>query len=177
MEHQDTWKCIPGWEQLYWCSYHGKIKSKKQILKPSIQKCGHLRVSLSKNGKITYHLVHKLILLSFIGKKPKGKECCHKDGNPANNKLSNLYYGTRSENISDAKKHGTFPMGNNRPGAKLTNEQAIKIYSLCSLEFKDRYIAELFNVSVGCIVQIRLGNNWKEITRGIPIRRRGKSSL
>lgn len=35
-----------------------------------------------------------------------GKEILHADGNPANNKLENLRYGTRSENILDVFRVG-----------------------------------------------------------------------
>lgn len=192
MIEQEEWREIPGWEGLYSVSTYGNVKShqriisekrkedwkpkiytiKEKILKASKQKCGHLRVSLSMNGKITYHLIHKLVLFAFIGIKPSRMECCHKDGNPSNNKLSNLYYGTRSQNIADAKRHGTFPIGSQRPGAILTAQEALEIYAYCKQGFKDKDIAKQYGVTKGCVVQIRLGNNWKEITGGERISKR-----
>jgi len=50
--------------------------------------------------------IHRLVLETFIGKRPKGMVCRHLDGNSCNNKLSNLKWGTQKENIADAFKHG-----------------------------------------------------------------------
>ena len=192
MTEQEEWREIPGWEGLYSVSTYGRVKSHQRliqekrkdgwkpkeyiidekILKPSKQKSGHLRVSLSRDRQIKFRLIHQLVLETFIGYKPRGKECCHKDGNPSNNHLSNLYYGTRSQNIADAKRHGTFPMGNQRPGARLTNQEAFEIYTYCKQGFKDEDIAKQYGVTKGCVVQIRLGNNWKEVTGGERISKR-----
>jgi hypothetical protein len=186
MYDQEIWKEIPGWEGLYSVSDKGKVRSEKRtidairrdgwekqvytiperILKPSIQPTGHLRVSLSKNSKIKYRMIHSLVLLAFIGIRPLERECCHIDGNPANNNLSNLYYGTRSQNISDAKKHGTFPMGINRPGALINPTIAKEIYNLSKNGMKSIDIAKKFNLTRACVVQVTLGNNWKEHTGG-----------
>lgn len=192
MTEQEIWKEIPGWEGYYSVSTYGRIKSeariinekrkegwkakkytlKEMILKPSKDTSGHLRVSLSKNSQIKFKMIHALVLLAFVGEKPIGHECCHKDGDPTNNNLSNLYYGTRANNIADAKRHGTFPMGENRPGALLTPDKVKQIYNLCLAGASDSDIAKKYNVTKGCIVQIRLGKNWKEVTGGKPI---GKS--
>lgn len=189
MLEQELWKEIPGWEGFYSASTFGQIKSlertihearkdgwkpkyyviKEKILKPFEDNIGRLRVSLSVKSKIKYRFVHSLVLLAFKGVRPLGYECCHVDGNPGNNHLSNLYYGTRAENIADAKRHGTFPIGSQRPGAILTANEALQIYNLCKEGLSDKYIANKFNVTKSCIVQIRLGNNWKEVTGGIKI--------
>jgi len=47
-----------------------------------------------------------MVLEAFVGPCPEGMECCHRDGNPANNHVGNLYWGTRSENLYDAVRHG-----------------------------------------------------------------------
>ncbi len=186
MTDQEIWKDVPGWKGLYSVSNTGIVRSKKRIinastkdglrqqsyivpekiLKASVQPTGHLRVSLSKNSKISYRMIHTLVLLAFVGERPSDKECCHIDGNPQNNNISNLYYGTRSQNISDAKRHGTFPMGINRPGAIINPEIAKEIYALSKAGMKAPEIAKKFNLTTSCIAQVTLGNNWKEHTGG-----------
>lgn len=38
-------------------------------------------------------------MLAFVGPKPSGTEILHLDHDPANNRLVNLKYGTRTENL------------------------------------------------------------------------------
>ena len=69
---------------------------------------GYQRVVLSEpNRGKREEFVHVLVLKAFIGPCPDGTECCHNDGNPANNAISNLRWDTRSGNIFDAVRHGT----------------------------------------------------------------------
>ena len=106
----EIWKPIPGYEGKYEVSDQGRIRSfrrnpKGYLLKPGRMPEGHLSVSL---GRKNSQCVHKLVLLAFVGLAPDGHECCHNNGNPADNRLENLRWGTRSENIKDAVKHGTW---------------------------------------------------------------------
>ena len=51
--------------------------------------------------------VHRLVLLAFVGRPSrKGMVARHKDGDPANNRLGNLAWGTAQENWQDRKQHG-----------------------------------------------------------------------
>lgn len=68
---------------------------------------GHMRASLSVNGKSRALYVHRLVLEAFVGPCPEGMEGCHNNGNPADNRLENLRWDTRSENVYDAVRHGT----------------------------------------------------------------------
>lgn len=71
------------------------------------RKTGYLFVTLSRRSHKRSFLVHRLVLLAFAGEPPAGTEACHRDGDPANNVLSNIYWGTRSENMLDQVRHGT----------------------------------------------------------------------
>ncbi len=51
--------------------------------------------------------VHQLVLGAFVGPCPIGMECRHLDGNPSNNFLSNLRWGTHLENMEDMRRHGS----------------------------------------------------------------------
>lgn len=100
----EEWKWIPGFEGQYKASTYGRIKSFKKstdglIMTGTSTKDGRIRVNL--NGK--KYLVHRLVLLTF---KPQGQKTSdnivlHIDGNPANNHLNNLKWGTYKENAQD----------------------------------------------------------------------------
>ena len=64
-------------------------------------------MSLYTQGKNKIRYVHSLVAESFIGPRPEGMEVCHNDGDPTNNHLDNLRYGTSSGNELDKVRHGT----------------------------------------------------------------------
>ncbi len=94
----EIWKDIRGYESLYQVSNLGRVKSipregtKGGFLKPSISKSGYLCVTLSKNNKTKRFPIHRLVANNFL-------EVNHKDGNKLNNKLNNLEFVTKSQNI------------------------------------------------------------------------------
>jgi hypothetical protein len=104
---KEQWKPIPGYEGQYEVSDQGRVKSFRRnsegrLLRPGRMQAGHVSVSL---GRCNSHCVHKLVLLAFVGPAPEGCECLHANGDPADNRLVNLRWGTRSENNVDAVIH------------------------------------------------------------------------
>jgi hypothetical protein len=45
-------------------------------------------------------------MLTFVGAPPDGMEVLHNNGDPTDNRLENLRYGTRTENILDVYRQG-----------------------------------------------------------------------
>jgi hypothetical protein len=113
------WKNIPGYEGLYQVSSDGQVRSldrphrRGQMMKPQIDtyRYGHISYHLCKNGKTKHWRSHQLVMLAFVGPCPEGMEVRHLDGNPSNNRLENLAYGTSKENAADSIKHGTKQFG------------------------------------------------------------------
>lgn len=104
------WRDVSGYEALYCVSDEGVVWSKrrKKAMSPSTGKWGHLRVVLyDKPRPAKTMTVHKLVKNSFDGPTPDGLQVLHNDGNPANNRLDNLRFGTPSENMLDKERHGT----------------------------------------------------------------------
>ena len=118
----EEWRAVVGYEGHYEVSDRGRLRSldrvvkykngverkhRGKVLKLGKHKFGYLKVELHKNGKISHTNIHRLVLEAFEGPCPDGMEACHNDGNPTNNTIENLRWGTRSENRRDAVKHGT----------------------------------------------------------------------
>jgi hypothetical protein len=136
-----TYKDIPGfhgyrvgddgsvwssWKRVHTAGVSGsrsEISGEWKQLKPHRGKDGYLTVNLSAFPRF----VHRLVLAAFVGPCPEGMEGLHGDGNPGNNALSNLRWGTHADNMSDAIAHGTFPFGERNGRAKLTNDLAQQI--------------------------------------------------
>jgi hypothetical protein len=114
----EKWCWIPGYEDLYRISEKSEVWSKPRtttrggVLRHIIGTRNYHWVTLTKDGKQRRFQVHRLILLAFEGPCPEGQEVRHLDGNPENNNLDNLSYGTHSENLRDRRKHGTDPQVN-----------------------------------------------------------------
>lgn len=118
----ELWRPIVGWPG-YEISSLGRVRSlarldtagqriRERILQPRLHSGGYLRVQLC-SGKSKDFFIHRLVLETFVGPCPPGKEGCHNDGNRKNNTIANLRWDTRLENIRDKRKHGTQPMGKN----------------------------------------------------------------
>ena len=106
----EVWKNILGYEGQYQVSTLGNVRSFRRsaapkLLKPGRMSGGHLSVALGRGNS---RCVHELVLLAFVGPAPIKHECRHLNGKPADNRLENLKWGTRSENILDAVAHGTW---------------------------------------------------------------------
>lgn len=118
----EAWVAVIGFDGFYEVSNRGEIhgcdrvvgaaNGKTKRIKPKPRKLhaiasGHLYADLYRGRKRTKVAVHRAVLEAFIGPCPEGMEACHDDGNPKNNTVENLYWGTRSDNVKDALRHGT----------------------------------------------------------------------
>jgi len=109
-------------------------KFKGRILKPWIttykgKKGWYRTVALCEDGAPRSFYIHRLVLDAFRGPKPApGMVCRHLDGDPLNNRLANLVWGTHQENMNDKKRHGTTysAAGETNPMAKLTEGKVLK---------------------------------------------------
>ena len=130
---EEIWKTIPDFPD-YSASTHGRIRRDARgkstqagkILKPVAgekTKEGEVKrwyVSLMRDGKKYNRAVHRLVLEAHIGPRPKRLECCHADGNPANNRLENIRWDTSRANSAEMVKHGMSTRGSKSRSAKLT---------------------------------------------------------
>lgn len=154
---------VRSWHNNKW----GK-RNEPLVLRPQLGKGGYLHVSLRTNGQTITALIHALVLTAFIGPCPVGLECCHGDGDPANNLLPNLRWDTRSANMKDAYKHGTREpislRGENHGGAKLANAQVIEVrYLYAQGNISQTELGKQFGMSRPAISAIINRRNWTHI--------------
>lgn len=126
----ENWKPIPGYEGLYEASDCGRIRTcdgkatsnarfpkrvwQQRILKPKTEtrKSGRFRderVNLWKDGKEKTLLVARLVALTWCDGYQEGYTVNHIDGNPTNNKASNLEWVSLKENILHGFETGLYP--------------------------------------------------------------------
>ena len=67
---------------------------------------GYFALNLIKEGKSKTKYIHRLVAETFIDNPNSKDEVNHKDGNKLNNRIDNLEWVTRAENMQHAYKHG-----------------------------------------------------------------------
>jgi hypothetical protein len=124
----------------YWIYEDGRVWSDSKLpanscgkfLMQSLDKDGYVRYKLYVDGTYCRKFAHRLVLEAFVGPCPEGMECRHLDGNPQNNHVSNLCWGTKEENQADKRRHGTHfhPIGEKNGSSKLSRQEVVEILDL-----------------------------------------------
>lgn len=120
----EVWKDVVGHEGKYQVSSLGRVKSlprqitypngrsktlcsrkiEGQFLRPGRSlKSGYLSVTLGHKANGRY--IHQLVAETFLGPRPQGLLIRHLNGDPSDNRVENLAYGTNSQNQIDVYAH------------------------------------------------------------------------
>ncbi len=152
-----VWSMLGGvWRQL-----KGRPLKNRRVSRP--RKGAYLSVVLCEKPLKSQRLIHRIVLAAFVGPCPDGAECRHLDGDPQNNRLENLAWGTRTENIEDMRRHGSLLQGEAKAASKLTEEDVLAIWRLSEHGCTPDDSAKLFGVSPETIKTILSGDKWKHV--------------
>lgn len=120
----EEWRDIRGFAGLYQVSNFGRVRSLGRkvsrrytstiILKQYLQPNGYLFVRISKDGKYTNKLVHRLVAEAYLPNPDNLPQVNHKDEDKTNNIVSNLEWVS-------AKRNSNYGTRNSRIGGLLTN--------------------------------------------------------
>ena len=160
--NSEEWRPIPGYEGRYEVSDFGRVRSfyrRPRILAGSKQD-GYILVALCRDGTRRTCGVHRIVLFAFVGPPPPKHECAHWDGDPSNNRLGNLRWATKKDNIVDSRRLMERPLGSKMPAAKLTEQDIPKIRGDGQ---QMRQIADEYGVSLNTISQIKMNKAWKHV--------------
>lgn len=108
------WYIIPGTDGLYEITKAGVVR--RCGLRPDgthhkpraiVTVAGYPQIALHLPGRVWQVRLHRLLLLTFVGPEPfPGAVGRHLDDDPWNYSLENLAWGTRAQNIEDARRNG-----------------------------------------------------------------------
>ena len=175
-DHPEIWKAVPGYEAIYQVSNLGRFRSMIQrmgtqvgdILKGSESAAGYHQIRLTDIfGRKKRYSSHRLVLHTFNPVEGCEKlDVNHKNGLKGDNRIENLEWATRSENILHAihvLKTRVVLRGEDASNAKLTDNQVRAIRRAWN---NGRYISDLAalcNVSQYSIHRIVHRKSWAHI--------------
>jgi hypothetical protein len=174
---EEMWKDVIGYENIYQVSTLGNIR--RISLGRNNHSPGSLKVQIYNKGKNKYALVrlykngigktlplHRIVMETF-SELPSFCPTCkvkyeinHIDENGINNKLNNLKYCTRQENINHSKNKQQ-----KRCVRKLTEKSVLSIIQKRRNGTSGIQLSKEFNVSPQTICDITKGRLWNHVNR------------
>jgi hypothetical protein len=150
------WKAIPSCPG-YEASDAGGVRNARTgaVLRPYTTRAGHKQVV--PGTAAGSRLVHRLVLEAFVGPCPPGLECRHLNGDPADNRIGNLAWGTRGDNTRDDKWNGRPRRG------RLSVERVRAIKAAIAAGANLTALAAEHGVCTGTIYCIRSGRNHADV--------------
>lgn len=119
---------------------------------------GYRQISLHVPGRRSAKrfAIHRLVCEAFHGPPPNGSaQVRHRDGVRANNKPSNLLWGSAAENTADRIALGNSYAGFANPNCKLTKERVLAIRALYAVGgVSQRLIAEACGIGQSHVSRI-----------------------
>jgi len=158
-----AWKEITGFPR-YHISDTGvvlNIKTQRKLLPATHRHNGAQWIVLQCHGERTNRSIHSLVLEHFVCPRPKGAVCRHLDGNPANNLVGNLAWGSMKENAQDCERHGRRARLEKNGRARLTCGKAAEIRVRFARGTSVSELARLYDINPGAISKLVRGITWR----------------
>jgi hypothetical protein len=106
METALNWRGVVGYEEYYKISPDGQVwsvRSARLLSTPINKHRGYKEFSIKINGVAKTAAVHQEVAKAYIGP-ANGLHIRHKNGDPTDNRLENLEYGTPKQNQDDRRQ-------------------------------------------------------------------------
>ena len=149
----------------YFAHSEGLIWSQRsqKFIKPVVHRDGYHRLSICEEGSQLSRSIHRLVAIAHIPNPENKREINHKNGDKADNRVENLEWCTRAENMQHARDNGfrtNLPKGEAHHKAKINEEivRAIRASTETGKVLGDRY-----GLNRNTVNGIKRGKTWKHV--------------
>ena len=174
----EHWRPVVGFEERYEVSDKGRVRSrdmevgakggstavrKGRLLAPSYCAFGYVKFTLCEGKTRQQKNAHVLVLEAFVGPRPGAYPAVHarhKNGRKADNRATNLTWGSALQNNHDKLNHGTMLRGSQVGTSKLTEAQ---VRTILKKREPAATAAARYGVSENHIYSVRSGRCWKHM--------------
>lgn len=171
----EQWRTIEGHPD-YAVSSLGRVKrvvdskcgfKAGRVLSSAPGKNGYPMVQLWHNQKPKKLYVHHLVLEAFVGPRPDGCICNHKDCNRSNNRPENLEWTSQSNNVKQTyslKRRIWDPKRGESNGRAILKEGEVwLIKKLISKKVTQKVIGKMFRISQAHVSLIATEKEWAHV--------------
>lgn len=193
----EVWKPVVGFDGFYEVSDLGRVRSldrcvswidrlgrvttqtrKGRVLALSAIE-GYPAVVLHDNrGGRQNLLVHRLVLLAFVGRPKADQETRHVNGNRKDARLVNLAWGTAQQNAEDRIAHKTVPKGSQHYRAMVTADDVGRMRRLRETSpLTYLQLGAIFGLTENGARSICVGKNWANVPQFKPAKNQADRAI
>lgn len=177
---QEVWKPVQGYEGIYEVSNLGRVRSLDRFTRnrwgtlrpvagamkvPQVKREGYCYLNLYSERKARPMYVHRLVALAFLPNPDDLPQVNHKDGDKANNAVTNLEWCSKSDNCQHAIDEGLYEQarGESSGSAKVTESDVIEMRRLWASGMLQKDIAARFGIGRKAVTKIVNRQRWKHV--------------
>jgi hypothetical protein len=169
----EEWRAVPlePYRRVYEISNQGRLRRisrpRRGLIGGSIKSGGYLQYRLMVGYRDARVTSHALVMLAFVGPRPRGYHINHRDGNKLNNALPNLEYVTPQQNAIHAVASGLAPCGDRHFRAKLSSADVAIARARHRQGLSERALASEYGVCHTSMRNALHGKTWKSVSQEI----------
>jgi hypothetical protein len=158
---KEVWATIPGHGGYYEVSNCGRVRNShtNTPIKPTYSNYDRVRLYYVKPSRS--YLVHRLVAQAFLSTRLDRPEVNHKNFNRRDNRIENLEWATRKDNVAHAKPR--ISRGEISHLAKLTTDAVRGIRREREAGAALIQIADKYNITSSNVSAIALRKSWRHI--------------